>query len=91
MNGQNLKIIEKYFFFLDFANFYRRFILRYSKIIKRLIDLLKGIVKGRKPGPFYFTEEVRTAFKELKKRFKLAPILRLYNPKFRIRFETNIF
>jgi hypothetical protein len=48
------------------------------------------MVKGRKSGSFYFTREVKTAFKELKERFKLASIFRLYNLKFLIRFETNI-
>jgi hypothetical protein len=56
-----------------------------------LTDLLKGMVKNRKSDPFYFTKEIRIAFKELKERFQSAPILRLYNPKFLIRFETNIF
>jgi hypothetical protein len=48
------------------------------------------MMKGRKSNPFYFTKEVRTAFRKLKERFQLAPILRLYNSKFPIRFETNI-
>jgi hypothetical protein len=48
------------------------------------------MVKNRKSGPFYFTEEVKIAFKKLKKRFQKAPILRLYNPKFPIRLETDI-
>jgi hypothetical protein len=48
------------------------------------------MVKGRKSNPFYLTKEARTVFKELKKRFQSAPILRLYNPKFSIRFETDI-
>jgi hypothetical protein len=55
-----------------------------------LTDLLKGIVKNRKSDPFYFTKEVRAAFKELKERFQSAPIFRLYNPKFPIRLETDI-
>jgi hypothetical protein len=55
-----------------------------------LTDLLKEMMKNRKSDPFYFTKEIRTAFKELKKRFQLALILHLYNPKFPIRFETNI-
>jgi hypothetical protein len=55
-----------------------------------LIDLLKEIVKNRKLGSFYFTKEVRVAFKKLKKRFQSTPIFRLYNPKFLIRFEINI-
>jgi hypothetical protein len=48
-------------------------------------------VKSRKSDPFYFTKEARTAFRKLKKRFQSAPILRLYNPKFSIRLETDIF
>jgi hypothetical protein len=47
-------------------------------------------MKNRKLDFFYFTKKVRAAFKKLKKRFQLAPIFRLYNSKFPIRFETNI-
>jgi hypothetical protein len=90
MNGQNLRTIKNIYIFLNFANFYRRFILRYSKVIKLLTDLLKEIIKNRKSNPFYFTKEVRTAFKKLKEYFKLAPIFRLYDSKFSIRFETDI-
>jgi hypothetical protein len=90
MNNQNLKIIERYKFFLGFANFYRRFILRYSKVIKSLTNLLKGMVKDRKSGFFCFTKKARTTFREQKERFKSAPILRLYNSKLPIRFKTDI-
>jgi hypothetical protein len=48
------------------------------------------MVKSRKSDPFYFTKEARTAFKELKERFNLAPIFRLYNSKFPIRLETDV-
>jgi hypothetical protein len=48
------------------------------------------MVKDRKSGPFYFTKKVRTAFKKLKERCKLAFIFRLYDSKFSIRFETDI-
>jgi hypothetical protein len=47
-------------------------------------------MKDRKSNSFYFTKEAKAAFKELKKRFQLALILHLYNPKFSIRFEMNI-
>jgi hypothetical protein len=52
--------------------------------------LLKEIIKDRKSDFFYFTKKVKAAFKKLKKRFQSAPIFRLYNPKFPIRFETDI-
>jgi hypothetical protein len=48
------------------------------------------MVKGRKSDSFYFTKEVRAAFRKLKKYFQSTPIFRLYDPKFSIRFETNI-
>jgi hypothetical protein len=48
------------------------------------------MMKDRKSDPFYFTKEVKAAFKKLKKCFQSALILRLYNSKFPIRFETDI-
>jgi hypothetical protein len=48
------------------------------------------MMKDRKSNSFYFTKEARIAFKKLKKRFQSASILRLYNPKFPIRLETDI-
>jgi hypothetical protein len=56
-----------------------------------LTDLLKGMMKNRKSDSFYFTKEVRAAFKKLKKYFKLTFILRLYDSNLLIRFKTNIF
>jgi hypothetical protein len=47
-------------------------------------------MKNRKSDPFYFTKEIKIAFRKLKERFKSAPILRLYNSKLPIRFETDI-
>ena len=38
--------------FLSFANFYRRFIKGYSKIVGLITDLLKGSVLGKKLGLF---------------------------------------
>jgi hypothetical protein len=48
------------------------------------------MMKSRKSDPFYFTKEARAAFKKLKKYFQSAPILRLYDPKFSFRLETDI-
>ena len=38
--------------FFGFANFYRRFITRYSRITSYITSLLKGSQKGVKLGPF---------------------------------------
>jgi hypothetical protein len=47
------------------------------------------MVKDRKLGLFYFTKEAKAAFRKLKERFQSAPIFRLYNSKFPIRFERD--
>jgi hypothetical protein len=39
--------------FIGFANFYRRFILRFSKVICSLTDILIGIIGEKKTGAFY--------------------------------------
>jgi hypothetical protein len=49
------------------------------------------MMKDRKSDFFYFTKKARTTFKKLKEYFQSAPIFRLYNPKFPIRLETDIF
>jgi hypothetical protein len=48
------------------------------------------MMKNRKLDLFYFTKEVRAAFKELEEYFKLTLIFRLYNSKILIRFETDV-
>jgi hypothetical protein len=39
--------------FISFANFYRRFILRFSKIVRSFIDTLVGMVREKKLEAFY--------------------------------------
>jgi hypothetical protein len=46
---------------------------------------------GRKSDPYYITKKAKVAFRKLKERFQSPPILRLYNLKLLIRFETDIF
>ena len=49
--------------FLRFANFYRRFIIRFFKIVGELIDMLKGRTQRKFKGvPFTFTPEAKTFF-----------------------------
>jgi hypothetical protein len=76
--------------FLGFANFYCRFIYRYSQVTIGLTDFLKGMEKGRKSGPFIWTDEAAESFKTLKKAFTITPVLVHFDPSKKIRVETDI-
>ena len=78
--------------FLGFANFYRRFIWKYSQTARPLTDLLKGTpdAEGKsKRRPFEFDARAQAAFNELKTAFTTAPILRHFDPDLPIRLETD--
>ena len=60
--------------FLGFANFYRRFIVGYSKLTRPLTDHTK------KSEKLFWSDECGRAFEDLKQRFTSAPILRHYDP-----------
>jgi hypothetical protein len=69
--------------FLGFANFYRRFIDRYSDIVLPLTRLT------RKQVPWTFTNQCRDAFNNLKTAFTSAPILSHFIPGTPIIIETD--
>ena len=69
--------------FLGFANFYRRFIERYSKITTPMTVLT------RKDVVFQWNREANDAFEELKKKFTQAPILQTFDPERQIVLETD--
>ena len=70
--------------FLGFSNFYRRFIEGYSRIVRPLHAVTKG-----DPREFNWTSEAQSAFEKLKECFVNPPILRFYEPKYKIRIETD--
>ena len=57
--------------FLEFGNFYRRFIDHYAKISQPLNDLTK------KDTSFEWTSKCQDSFDELKRRFTTAPVMRM--------------
>jgi hypothetical protein len=75
--------------FLGFANFYRRFIRFYSKIVHALTSLTKGNKKGKQPVPINWGDAQEQAFRKIKAAFTEAPILRHYQPNARLRLETD--
>ena len=75
--------------FLGFANFYRRFILQYSKVVAPLTNMLKGMQEGKKTGPFAFEQPQREAFETLKKAFTSAGVLVHFDPQKPIMIETD--
>ena len=75
--------------FLGFCNFYRRFIHRYSKITAPLTELLKGSVKGKKPGAVTLVGDADQAFRRLLQAFQEAPVLRHFDPARPICLETD--
>jgi hypothetical protein len=75
--------------FLGFCNFYRRFIPRYSMIACPLTNLLKGSVKGRKPGRVELNDTEVNAFRQLIAAFQAATLLCHFDPSKSIRVETD--
>src|SRR5882724_6670902 len=69
--------------FLGFANFYRRFIFRYSEITVLVIHLT------HKGTPWHFTDECHSAFETLKKAFTTAPVLTHWILDTQITVKTN--
>jgi len=73
--------------FLGFANFYRRFIRDYSKVVTPLTRMTKK--EGGKYVPFVWGPEQQAAFDLLKKVLTSAPILRHFDYDREIIVETN--
>ncbi|SPO38662.1 uncharacterized protein PSFLO_04141 [Pseudozyma flocculosa] len=71
--------------FLGFANFYRRFIRHYSRVVAPITAALRGKPKGA----IELSVEQRDAFTRLKKAFTTAPVLRHFDPSLPTVMETD--
>ena len=69
--------------FLGLANYYRRFIEGYSRIVLPLTNLL------RKDLPFKWSPEAQTAFDAIKVTYTSAPVLCHFNPTLPIQLHTD--
>ena len=70
--------------FVGFANFYRRFINAFSRIVKPLTDSTKLDCKS-----WRWTIQMENAFQALKEAFTNAPVLIHFNPSSLITIETD--
>lgn len=69
--------------FLGFANFYRRFIRDFAKVVRPLTDLTQ------KDAEFRWTDEAEQAFQCLKQMFVSAPNLLIFDPDRETVLETD--
>ena len=69
--------------FLGFANFYRRFIKNYLKLVSSIIRLT------RKDVPFKWDENCQQVMAALKRAFVTAPVLAHFNPNREVLVEAD--
>jgi hypothetical protein len=75
--------------FLGFANFYRRFIKSFPRIVRPMTAMLKGGKEGKIFEPFEPTTEMQEAFRRLQSEFTKAPVLTHFDYEKPIRLETD--
>jgi hypothetical protein len=73
--------------FIGFANFYRRFILAFSRLVAPLINVMKDASGQRKR--IELTPAARQAFEDLKKAFTEAPVLVHFDPDLQVYIKTD--
>lgn len=73
----DLRTIKDVQAFVGFANFYRRFIFKFSQIVRPLIELIKATPPGQRLD---FNNAARAAFEELKAAFTSDVVLAHFDP-----------
>jgi hypothetical protein len=77
--------------FLNFVNFYRRFIVRFFQLSALLLNMLKEMQAKIKKKSFMLIEKTKQTFNLLKNVFRYAFILTHFDSKFLIKLKTNAF
>lgn len=75
--------------FLGFANFYRRFIYKFSRIAAPLTNATRKDPATNKTAKLEWTPECDAAFTQLKAAFTTAPILAYFDPAKETMLETD--
>ena len=98
MNSKRMRTIKKWFkskiykevqVFLNFVNFYRRFIFRYFAIAAFFTDLLKNNKKNKKSNFYYWSKETKQTFQQLRDIFSFALLFIHFDFKKKIKMKTN--
>jgi DNA-binding transcriptional regulator/RsmH inhibitor MraZ len=76
--------------FIDFANFYKRFIRYFSRITADFTNLLKEEKKKKFIQKFVFISETKKTFEEFNRAFISASILMHFDSKRKILIETDV-
>ena len=83
------KIYKKVQVFLNFVNFYKRFIYRYFVIATSFIDLLKDNKKDKKSNFYHWSKEAEQAFQQLRNIFLFASFFIYFDFEKKIKMKTN--
>ncbi len=91
MSWSMIKFFKNIQIFLNFVNFYRRFIVRFFQLSAFLSDMLKKMQAEIKKKSFLFIEKAKQTFDLLRDVFQYAFILTHFDSKFFIKLKTNAF
>jgi hypothetical protein len=91
MSWSMIKFFKNIQIFLNFVNFYRRFIARFFQLSAFLSDMLKKMQAKVKKKSFLLIEKTTQIFNLLRDVFQYAFILTHFDSKFFIKLKTNAF
>jgi hypothetical protein len=91
MNWSMIKFFKNIQIFLNFVNFYRRFIARFFQLSTFLSNMLKEMQAEIKKEFFLLIEKAKQIFDLLRNVFQYVLILTHFDSKFLIKLKTNAF